>query len=401
VLSCTQILAPIGVSGDAPLGAVDLVVRHSSGVTGVGAALLLVTPSVDQDGPPIGGLGVHDLTATTAVVSWFTDEPADSRVFVRKQGLESYQLVEDAAAVTQHALSLAGLEPETVYEFHVTSTDAAGNATATQDATFLTLASSWEYLRLEAESGALTAPVQAAPGPGAFGGAWVATPPDTGQGTSSAPIGHAHYGVWVPEPGTWFLWVRLQAADAASDSWFESVGGAALAPIATSQHGAWSWAAGRSYVLAQGLHVVELAGHEPGARADRLLLTNDPDFVPTESPDADVTAPGPVQNLATAPAPAQLILSWLNPSSPDLARIELRYRTDGQYPGSPADGLPLLSAPALPGAPGQHVHAGVVPGTMYHYAAFAVDAAGNVSVAAHAVGGVAAPPPPPQNLVVD
>ena len=56
--------------------------------------------------------------------------------------------------------------------------------------------------------------------------------------------------------------------------------------------------------------------------------------------------------------------------------------------------------PALPGSADGHVHPAVENGVSYYYSAFSVDATGNLSDAAHAMGAVIGVPPPPQNLDV-
>jgi hypothetical protein len=131
-----------------------------------------------------------------------------------------------------------------------------------------------------------------------------------------------------------------------------------------------------------------------------VLLTNDPDFVPTEQPDVDMTPPGPAEDFTATPGAGQIDLGWTNPADADLDRIVIRYRTDGQYPTSPVDGLLVVDKSAVPGALDGHTHLGATAGTTYSYSAFSVDAAGNVSGAAHAVGSVGSPPAAPENPVV-
>jgi hypothetical protein len=163
---------------------------------------------------------------------------------------------------------------------------------------------------------------------------------------------------------------------------------------------AWTWVEGQGYDLDAGLHSVELGGREGGARADRVLLTNDPGFLPTEEPDADVTPPGTVVGFTATPAGTQIDLNWTNPSDSDLVSVIVRYRSDGQYPTSPLDGFALVDQPATPGAAAGHSHTGVTSGITYHYSAFAVDGSGNVSTAGHALGALMSAPSPPQNVSV-
>jgi chitodextrinase len=110
------------------------------------------------------------------------------------------------------------------------------------------------------------------------------------------------------------------------------------------------------------------------------VITNDPAFVPTEQPTDDLTPPAAPSGLAATPGAAQVALAWTNPGS-DVVSVVVRYRTDGRYPTSPADGFPVVSRSATPGAPESFVHTGLLNGTSYEYGVFAVDAAGNASAA--------------------
>ena len=79
----------------------------------------------------------------------------------------------------------------------------------------------------------------------------------------------------------------------------------------------------------------------------------------------------------------------------------VRYRADGTFPTNAVDGLPLVDEPSSAGAVGLLIHEDLDPGTTLHYAVFAVDGAGNVSLpatfaamtASSSTGGT--PPPPP------
>jgi len=354
----------------------------------------------DASAPEITDVTATNLTGTSATITWTTDEPADSEVFFRKQGATNYQSVSDSAEVTSHSVVVTGLEPDTTYEFHVSSTDGSGNTTTTTDDSFTTTSSPYTYLRFEAEAGDLVSPMSISNGSDAFAGKWIGTPNGGSTGTPSNPKGTATHGVNIPETDVWFLWVRMYGANGNSNEMYESVDGSTRQVIATAPSGAWSWVEGQGYDLDAGLHSVELGGREGGARADRLLLTNDPDFVPTEEPDLDVTPPAAVSSFTATPATDRINLDWTNPSDGDLETVIVRYRTDGQHPTSPVDGIALVDEPATPGADGSHAHTGITQGITYHYSAFAVDGSGNVSAAAHALGAVTSVPPPPQNVDV-
>jgi hypothetical protein len=157
------------------------------------------------------------------------------------------------------------------------------------------------------------------------------------------------------------------------------VDGAARQAITASEVGNWVWVAGRSYTLTAGLHRVELGGRDEQARADRVLLSDDGSFVPTAVPGGDTLSPLPVGAFTVVSGSGSNSLQWTASSSGDQARTVIRYRTDGVFPRTPADGFPVLDQPGAPGSAGSYVHYGLVNGTTYNYAAFSVDLAGNGS----------------------
>ncbi len=95
------------------------------------------TTSGDQTPPVISNVHVVNITDTSAIVVWDTDEPANSTV---EFGLTTgYGSVESLAGyVTTHAVPLSGLQEGTLYHFKVTSSDVANNSTSTGDFTFTT-----------------------------------------------------------------------------------------------------------------------------------------------------------------------------------------------------------------------------------------------------------------------
>jgi hypothetical protein len=339
----------------------------------------------DTAAPAISAIAATGVTGTAATIVWTTDEASDSQVFYRKQGETAYQQTAVVATmVTSHSVLLQGLAPATTYEYYVRSADAAGNvATSTPISTFATTSNSYAYLRMEAEAGTIVAPLRTvAAGAGAFGASYIDTPAGTGTGSATNPAGTATFGVNVPAAGTWFLWVRMYAPDTTSDTMFESMNGGSRASMVVTSTGQWVWIAGRSYTLALGLSSIEIAGREAQARADRILLTNDPTFVPTEQPVGDLNPPAAVTGFSGAGATARATLSWTNSSSPDFTQTVIRYRTDGKFPTSPVDGFPVVIEPGAPGAAETYVHNGLTNGITYHYSAFAQDAAANFGSAA-------------------
>jgi hypothetical protein len=339
------------------------------------------TTADDTTAPTISGVAANNLTQTTARIVWTTSEPADSQVFYRKTGDTTYQQTSvDAALVTSHAVSLTGLLPETAYQFHVRSADAADNATTSPDAGFTTPAATTpSSVQAELEDGLTTSPVRVVSGAGAFDGGWVDTPSGSPVGSDTAPTGTVVLDVYVPTSGSWTLWVRMFAPDFAADSWFESVDGAPRQALIAPAVGSWVWAEGRTYTLSTGLHRIELGGREAQTRADRVLLTDDGSFVPTAAPGTDTLSPLPLAAFTISPNSGANTLLWTASPSTDHARTVIRYRTDGVFPRTPVDGLPVVSQAGAPGSTGSYVHTDLTNGTTYTYAAFSVDVSANGS----------------------
>jgi hypothetical protein len=88
--------------------------------------------------PTISQVQVSDITDTSAVITWTTNEPSDSQV---QYGLTtSYGSTTplDATLVVSHQQAISSLTPDTLYHFRARSRDAAGNLGNSTDLTFTT-----------------------------------------------------------------------------------------------------------------------------------------------------------------------------------------------------------------------------------------------------------------------
>jgi parallel beta-helix repeat protein len=98
-------------------------------------------PPTDSTGPSISGVTVLPVSATSAIFYWTTSEPSNSQV---EYGLTaSYGSLStlDPNMVTEHSLSVAGLQAGTRYQFRVRSRDAASNLAVSQNFSFTTAGS--------------------------------------------------------------------------------------------------------------------------------------------------------------------------------------------------------------------------------------------------------------------
>ena len=91
---------------------------------------------IDTTAPVISDIQTT-VTDTTAIITWNTNEAADSAVSF---GLDaSYGTITDSAdRVTSHSIELTNLLPATSYHFEVSSADASANISSSSDQTFTT-----------------------------------------------------------------------------------------------------------------------------------------------------------------------------------------------------------------------------------------------------------------------
>ena len=107
-----------------------------------------------------------------------------------------------------------------------------------------------------------------------------------------------------------------------------------------------------------------------------------------------------LERFTARPRAGAVILTWAVPPVTDVARVVIRFHVDGPAPTSPALGLPLYDEPTPPGTVYGTRHARLSPRHAYAYAAFGLDAAGNVISSSTASGTPLAlePPATVQNL---
>ncbi|AKG53545.1 hypothetical protein DGWBC_0882 [Dehalogenimonas sp. WBC-2] len=92
---------------------------------------------VDETPPVMSGVQVINITKTSAVVTWTTNERATSIVNYSPGTLN----VTDTALVTAHSVALSGLKPATTYTLSVSSSDGVGNKSTSEGHTFTTIGS--------------------------------------------------------------------------------------------------------------------------------------------------------------------------------------------------------------------------------------------------------------------
>ncbi|TAK03045.1 MAG: hypothetical protein EPO39_12735 [Candidatus Manganitrophaceae bacterium] len=98
------------------------------------------TPAAPDTTPPaISGIAAGSITPNSAVVSWTTNEAADTQIQYGATSSYGSSTSLNTTMSTAHSQSLTGLTGATTYHFRVLSKDAAGNLATSGDSTFTTL----------------------------------------------------------------------------------------------------------------------------------------------------------------------------------------------------------------------------------------------------------------------
>lgn len=119
--------------------------RDAAGNVAISAEQSFVTKA-DTTPPAIIGVTVTHITSTSAVINWFTSEPATSHLGydgVTRAAFEDYAYGPPSAnpnLVLKHSALITGLSADTTYFFRVRSQDAAGNPAPSSESSFTTAA---------------------------------------------------------------------------------------------------------------------------------------------------------------------------------------------------------------------------------------------------------------------
>lgn len=285
----------------------------------------------DTTNPILSGVSVTDITATSATVTWNTDESADSKVDYGTSA--SYgSLQTSTSLVSSHSVSLTGLNEGTTYHYRVRSADLCGNEASSSDATFSTLDNTAPVISDIAVN--LSCDVSATV-------TW---------STNEAATTETDYG--------------LTSSYGSTDSDATLVTDHVSILNGLSQDTTYHYAVSSA----------DASGNEASS-TDRTFTTNQ-DAAPTNVSGLSVTA-GDGQNS----------LSWTNPSDSDFDGVRVLVCTNG-YPTSPTD--PDCST-LVDGVLTSYTHAGLVNGTTYYYGVFAYDACGQFASGALGSGTPIAP----------
>lgn len=87
-------------------------------------------PGISED-----SIATSDISPSSAIITWTTDETSDSQVEYWPGSLSAL----DVTLVTSHSVALTGLKSETTYHYKARSRDAWGNLAVSEEHTFTTL----------------------------------------------------------------------------------------------------------------------------------------------------------------------------------------------------------------------------------------------------------------------
>ncbi len=96
------------------------------------------TATGDITAPTISNIQAADITASSSVITWTTDEPATSQVIYDPTTSYRSSTAIDFNRVTTHRVTLTGLTSSTLYHYAVNSQDAANNRATSVDQTVTT-----------------------------------------------------------------------------------------------------------------------------------------------------------------------------------------------------------------------------------------------------------------------
>jgi RHS repeat-associated protein len=112
--------------------------RDATGNLAVSDDLTFTTSTLDTTAPVISNVAAGGITATSATITWNTNENSDSRVEYGTTTAYGQSTTLNTALVTAHSQGLSGLTGGTSYHYRVKSKDAAGNLAVSGDFSFTT-----------------------------------------------------------------------------------------------------------------------------------------------------------------------------------------------------------------------------------------------------------------------
>jgi len=386
----------------------------------------------DTTAPVISAIQVINITTTSAVITWTTDEPSTSYV---NYGLTATYggTTGSSLMVLLHSVSLAGLNPSTTYHFRVRSTDTSTNEAVSGDYSFKTLTppdatapiiSNVVVSNITDTSAKVSWQTnEAADSLIDYG----LTPAYGASASSTDRVTVHSFDLTGLTIGTLYhfkIFSKDATGNSASTGDLSFTTNDSVAPTisnlniiditSTSAKVSWqtdepadskvdygrtlAYEIGSIFNAAFGVgHLIPLAGLLPNTGYHIRVHSKDAFGNETISLDKtfqtlkDAAAPTNVSNFVVAPSDSLNLLNWVNPTDFDFSGVLIKKLQTG-FPVNPSDGATVYN-----GAGTAHTDSGLINGTIYYYTAFAYDTSGNFASGAMALGTptAAIPPPPP------
>lgn len=238
----------------------------------------------DLTRPVITNLTVAEVTQNSITLTWTTDEMTDDQVkyTTAEFTLPKFTLLNQTPKLL-HSVTVTNLSPDTTYTLLARSRDASANETFSDPVVVQTL-----------QEALIVSPVSASPSDLSTPSGYAYDRDDLatdGQETASFPF-------YAPIADTYYVWVRMQAPTDIYQPFSTGVDlGArdAFDPPAGSWSAAAEWVVlngrgesapltltPRAFTLRSGNHTVYFSGKGAKASVKRILVTNNPEFVPAD-----------------------------------------------------------------------------------------------------------------------
>ncbi|MBI3606761.1 MAG: fibronectin type III domain-containing protein [Nitrospirae bacterium] len=303
--------------------------RDAAGNLGTSGDFTFATNSApDTTAPVLSGITASAITASSAVITWSTNEPATSVVDYGPSTAYGSSSVLNTTPVTSHSRALTGITPSTTYHYRVKSVDGSGNVATSSDRTFTTSSAA-----------------------------------DTTAPTISAVTAGA-----ITFDSAEITWTTNEAATSlvqySTDLSFNLSSSLATTPVTSHSVPLTGLTAATIY----NYRVVSTdpAGNTAQSEPHTFTTTAEPDTIPPQA----------VQDFSATGDTGQATLTWVNPPDADFTGVRIRYRTD-RFPTDPDDGSLLGDFTGQPDQPMSTTHQDLTDGVTYFYAATTYDASGN------------------------
>lgn len=325
---------------------------------------------LDTDPPIISNVQVTNITTNSALVTWTTNEPADSRV---DYGLTSTlgASVSSPTLVTSHSLTLTGLSSNALYYYQVRSKDAAQNESVSTMGQFSTVpvvaqdtTSPAQIVDLRATAvRKLSADL-----------AWTATGDDGNVGTAASY--DIRYSKTPLSESTW------GSATQATGEPIPAVSGSLQTyKLISLKRDTTYWVGIKardevpSNLPSPLSNVITFKTNRSGtAQSDASSLFAAPLLAQGTEGMEDTTPPKDVMQFQAKGVNAQIILFWKNPHDPDYVRTLIVKKAGTVAPTSPQDGTKIYE-----GTNEMFTDINLTNGMSYSYTAFTFDETPNYS----------------------